>query len=93
MAVPFLLEFMKWVHKSVLVVWKVGASWVFLDSSHPIQRLQSQSDRVKAPLVLTQRHLHEVLLPLERQLEMIEDDFGEEEDPCSCDVVVLPLFW
>ncbi|KJX92939.1 hypothetical protein TI39_contig4512g00002 [Zymoseptoria brevis] len=52
--VPVVLEFSKWALVSILAVWKTGAAFVFFDPSHPINRLQTLTKRVKASFVLSQ---------------------------------------
>ncbi|KAM0718450.1 hypothetical protein Q7P37_005520 [Cladosporium fusiforme] len=81
--VPLFFRFSKWVPISLLAVWKTGASWVFLDPSQPMNRLQALFERVQATVVITQTSFHAQLLELGVKVLSADEMITHKDAECS----------
>lgn len=79
MTIPVLLEKTRWAPVAMVAVLKSGASFVLMDASHPVGRLQSIFDAINAPLILASPQTRFKAFNLSPHVIEITDRLFEQE--------------
>lgn len=79
MTIPVLLEKTRWTPVAMVAVLKSGASFVLMDVSHPLGRLQSIYDATNAPLILASPRTRSRAFNLSPHVIEITDRLFEQE--------------
>ncbi|CEJ62614.1 hypothetical protein PMG11_11111 [Penicillium brasilianum] len=81
--VPIYMEKTKWAVVAMLAVMRIGAAFLLLSSSQPVNRVQDLCRRVQAKIILSSPRLAENLCGFSEDVDLIEIDERIKDGPCD----------